>query len=409
MANAGDMEDVDAYLDRLGAAEEGGSLADLEHFALSLEKLFAAPDPAASERLQVMTIHKAKGLEFDTVIVPGLGAAGRGDERKLFVWMERAAAASRDDVEFLLSPLDAAGSDTDAIYRYIRALDRDKDALQDARLLYVAATRARRALHLVGDVRWDARADVPCAPRREALLHHLWPVVERHFAVRRGPQDEAAVTELPAPVADTLQRLKERALEFEAPASVAWQPPVLPRAPGEGLEFSWAGETARHAGTVVHRWLQRIAGEGLEHWDAERVERLRPAFRRALAARGVNEADLEAASLRVAAALRGSLEDERARWILGPHDDARTEHRLTLSAGGRVRAVAIDRMFRHEGALWIIDYKTSTHEGGALEPFLDRELERYRPQLEGYRAAFAHEPVRLGLYFPLVKGWREWS
>jgi ATP-dependent exoDNAse (exonuclease V) beta subunit len=184
---------------------------------------------------------------------------------------------------------------------------------------------------------------------------------------------------------------------------------VLPRAPGEGLEFSWAGETARHAGTVVHRWLQRIAGEGLEHWDAERVERLRPAFRRALAARGVNEADLEAASLRVAAALRGSLEDERARWILGPHDDARTEHRLTLSAGGRVRAVAIDRMFRHEGALWIIDYKTSTHEGGALEPFLDRELERYRPQLEGYRAAFAHEPVRLGLYFPLVKGWREWS
>jgi hypothetical protein len=82
---------------------------------------------------------------------------------------------------------------------------------------------------------------------------------------------------------------------------------------------------------------------------------------------------------------------------------------MTLSVDGKLRAVAIDRMFRDAGALWIIDYKTSAHEGGALEPFLDRELERYRPQLEGYRAAFSGEPVRLGLYFPLVKGWREWS
>jgi ATP-dependent exoDNAse (exonuclease V) beta subunit len=409
LATTADMEDVESYLDRLGAVEEGGSLADLEHFELSLEKLFAAPDPAASERLQVMTIHKAKGLEFDTVIVPGLGTAGRSDERRLFVWMERAAARSPQAVEFLLSPLDASGSETDPIYRYIRALDRDKEALQDARLLYVAATRARRSLHLMGDVKWDADEGAPCAPRKEALLHHLWPAVSGRFT--GGPRAPSARVEVPGEVArvDTIERLRESALTFAAPPPVALRVAAKPRAPGDDIEFSWVGETARHAGTVVHRWLQRIAQEGIDAWDAARIGRMRPAFRRALAARGVNEADLEGAAARVAGALASCLEDPRARWILGPRADARTEHRMTLFVAGELRAVAIDRMFRDGGKLWIVDYKTSTHEGGALDAFLDRELERYRGQLEGYRAAFAGEPVGLGLYFPLVKGWREWS
>jgi ATP-dependent exoDNAse (exonuclease V) beta subunit len=408
MESPGDMEDVESYLDRLGAAEEGGALADPGHFALSLGKLFAAPDPQATERLQVMTIHKAKGLEFDTVIVPGLGASGRADERKLFVWMERVAATAREGVEFLLSPLDPAGTEPDPIYEYIRALDRDKEALQDARLLYVAATRARHALHLMGDVRWDAHGDVPCAPRKEALLSHLWPLVQDRFAAPRASTSSAAAEEGGVRTLDTIQRLRETVSALPAPPDAAWSGAASGRAPAEPVEFSWVGETARHAGTVVHRWLQRIAEEGLAAWDAARIERLRPALRRALAARGVNEADVEGAAQRVAAALRGCLEDPRARWILGPHPEARTEHRITLRAEGRVRSVAIDRMFREAGKLWIIDYKTSSHEGGALEPFLDRELERYRAQLEGYRAAFAHEPVALGLYFPLVKGWREW-
>ncbi|MDA8365171.1 MAG: hypothetical protein M0Z84_15490, partial [Gammaproteobacteria bacterium] len=61
---------------------------------------------------------------------------------------------------------------------------------------------------------------------------------------------------------------------------------------------------------------------------------------------------------------------------------------------------------------WIIDYKTSMHEGSGSEEFLDRERERYRGQLEHYAQIMARidgRPLRLGLYFPLMKGWREWS
>ena len=51
-------------------------------------------------------------------------------------------------------------------------------------------------------------------------------------------------------------------------------------------------------------------------------------------------------------------------------------------------------------------------EGGDLEEFLDREQERYRKQLEQYAALMRmldNRTVKLGLYFPLLKGWWEWE
>ena len=64
-----------------------------------------------------------------------------------------------------------------------------------------------------------------------------------------------------------------------------------------------------------------------------------------------------------------------------------------------------------KGTRWIIDYKTSSHEGGGLDEFLDEQQRRYRDQMERYARLLAPlgEPIRLGLYFPLVGGWREWA
>jgi ATP-dependent exoDNAse (exonuclease V) beta subunit len=78
---------------------------------------------------------------------------------------------------------------------------------------------------------------------------------------------------------------------------------------------------------------------------------------------------------------------------------------------GEVVRVVFDRSFIDEnGVRWVIDYKTSRHLGSGIEQFLDREVERYRPQLQRYaRIAqrLGPEPVRVGLYFPLMRAWRE--
>jgi hypothetical protein len=61
--------------------------------------------------------------------------------------------------------------------------------------------------------------------------------------------------------------------------------------------------------------------------------------------------------------------------------------------------------------LWIVDFKTSQHEGGNIQEFLDWEQTRYRAQLENYGlllSGMGERMIWLGLYFPLLDGWREW-
>ena len=177
------------------------------------------------------------------------------------------------------------------------------------------------------------------------------------------------------------------------------------------VEFDWATETARHVGTVVHRELQRIARDGARPAPAD--PRLHRRWHDELAELGVPR-DLRGGAVeRVAQALERTLAHDRGRWLLrADHRGSATELALTGRVNGEILRVVIDRTFVDaDGVRWIVDYKTSRHEGAGLEEFLDREQERYRPQLERYATFMRRlgpETVRLGLYFPLLAAWREW-
>ena len=396
-----DLEDAEIYLGHLEESEEGGIIADLPSFELAVAALYALPDLEAGEGLQVMTIHKAKGLEFDTVILPGLERGTERDDRRLFLWTETAK-----DPGLLLAPMNPTGTKLDSIYEYIRGLERDKADHECGRLLYVAATRARHGLHLLGNARLDNKGVVK-RPARGSLLEKLWPVVESHFE-GLAPVPAQVDVALARESADALVRLRgEVRVEVEGPA---WAP--AGEAPDrDPIEFSWVGETARHVGSVVHRWLQRIAEEEMRGWTRARIEESQVGIRNALAHRGVAAGELDAATVRVTTALAACIEDSRGRWLLGAQSGASNEHRLTAIVDGRARIFVIDRMFTDaEGRRRIVDYKTSRHEGGDVESFLANEQTRYRAQLERYaQAALPHETVTLGLYFPLLGGWREWT
>ena len=405
-----DLEDARVYLDFLEEGERAGMLEDIHAFEEGVAALFALPDVHASERLQVMTIHRAKGLEFGTVIVPGLGAGSARDERDLLLWMQSFAPQAHGEPALLMAAPGPAGEAGDDAYEYIRELDKEKARHECERLLYVAATRAKSELHLLGCVGIDAKSGAP-RPARGSLLHTLWPAVGGQFA-------EALARTPPAvpPAAqsrnesDILRRLPA-SFAIPAPPAVAWDGPK-PRAAETAMpEFSWVGETARRVGTVVHGWLQRIADDALQGWTAARVSSLGTAIRNQLAAQGVAIAQIEVAAVRVQHALTATLEDPRGRWLLGPHPRARNEYRITAVVDGAPRMLVVDRHFVDaEGRAWIVDYKTSMHEGGELASFLDREQSRYREQLERYaHAVLPGQNARLGLYFPLLRGWREWE
>jgi ATP-dependent helicase/nuclease subunit A len=425
-----DLEDIDIYLDCLARYEEAGEIADVAAFEQAVEGLYALPDMHADERLQIMTIHKAKGLEFDTVIVPSLGAGSGRDERGLLAWMEMPsletpqslAGIHSSGARLLIAPINASGSDNEPTYEYLRQLDRIKGRFEEARLLYVAATRARKHLHLAGATARD-RDGGARAPVSGSLLERLWPAVAGEFhAQAQDARHAAGVPPLSAPaVAPPAHRsveLVRLAADWRAPGmppAVYWSQPPLEESGVQALEFSWVGEVARHVGSVVHRWMQRMAEDALQDWDGERIDRLRDAFGNELASRGVEAAQCDAAVDRVVAALTQTLGDARGRWLLGAQKVARNEYRLGTYAQGERREWVIDRTFIDEqGRRWIVDYKTSSHEGSDVAAFLDREKNRYAPQLERYARLLADPqlgasgPIHLGLYFPLLSAWREW-
>ena len=423
-ASETDLEDAASYLDHLESEEEAGAIADFEAFAQGLDQLYALPDMAAGEdAVQIMTIHKAKGLEFDHVIVPGLGKKPPAEGRKLFLWMERPAnpdpaypRGADSGAQLLLAPIEETGAARDSIYAWVRQLAAEKAAHEDGRLLYVAATRAKQRLHLLGETRLAVgdEAQTACNPASRSLLAKLWPVVAPEYQRVAASAAAAAAAEGAGGEAVPDQSLRRLAAAWvlpAAPPALAWAAPGDAARAQDDIEYSWVGETARHAGSVVHRWLQRIADDEMQGWDRARIDNMRAAFVNELAASGVEAGELAAAAARVSQALANALADARGQWLLGQQQDARNEYRLTALIEGERRNLVIDRSFiDRDGRRWIVDYKTSGHEGTNVEGFLDQEQERYRAQLERYARALAHEgEVMLGLYFPLLAGWREWS
>jgi len=444
--DATDLEDAGVYLDFLEAHEESGVITELAAFEEKLAKLYALPDLQADDTLQIMTIHKAKGLEFDCVIVPGLGRSSRSNDKKLFMWMERPVAQApspanaadlqarapallgRTNTDLLLAPIHETGTEADGIYTWLEKLDSEKQRFEDERLLYVAATRARQRLHLLGNTNLVPDKDGVIEakePAARTLLSKLWPVVQPDF-VEAASRELSVATPAPAfadekeiegegksVIDQSLRRLVSGWTLPDTPPCVTWQPPKDKTPAQDQIEFSWVGETARHVGSVVHRWLQRIAEDEMQGWNAPRIELLRDTFRQELVACGLNDGDSETAVVRVITALTHALSDARGQWLLGPQQDARNELRKTALMGGERMNLVIDRTFVDaDGQRWIVDYKTSSHQGADVAGFLDREQERYRAQLERYAAVMRmldERPVKLGLYFPLLQGWREWG
>jgi ATP-dependent helicase/nuclease subunit A len=388
----------------------GADIPDWAAFCEALDALHAEQEIDAATRVSIMTVHRAKGLEFDVVVMPGLARRPKRSESQLLLWRQR-------PVGLLLAPIKARRtdrSDDDPVYAYLRSLAAAADEAELGRLLYVGCTRARRSLHLIsaldledlgdGRARWKR-------PVRGSSLAVLWPGLDvpapSPIDVRGASRRNAGTRGVP------LRRLPG-----------AWHLPPVPtfdvvsipdvQLPGDVVEFDWVRETARRIGTVTHRLLRQIGDDGLDRWTPDRLAAQRTRVERELAALGFTGAEAGAAVEQVLAALQTTLGDARGRWLFDPgHTDAHGEFAVTQWRDGAFLHRVLDRTFADaDGTRWIIDFKLSRHEGAGVETFLDNERERYRPQLDAYAVAMREldgRPIRLGLYFPLLAGWREWE
>ncbi|MEK7772969.1 MAG: UvrD-helicase domain-containing protein, partial [Deltaproteobacteria bacterium] len=258
------MKDAGAFLDMVSSISVAGGVDPLKSIEARIETLRSPESGAMGANVQLMTIHKAKGLEFDHVVIPGAGRLQRNEENRLLMWLERG-----DDL--LLAPVrKKTGGEESPIYGLLKKIDKEKREIEKTRVLYVAATRARKRLYLFGHVKGTAEGGFSIEPR--SLLSSIGRVITEDVIIRRdGPahgEDGDREGKRPS------LRLRRLPLSWklpDTPEPVSTDKGAIESVAGIEPLFYWAGEEIRHLGTIVHRRLCRIAGEGLGLWDRDRV------------------------------------------------------------------------------------------------------------------------------------------
>jgi ATP-dependent exoDNAse (exonuclease V) beta subunit len=371
-----------------------------------MRNLYAPASASEDVPVEILTLHKAKGLEWDVVLLPGLHRLSRNNDSRLAEWLEQvlpgankegAAAVSR----VLMAPIKHASEEQEAISKWIRdaGVERDREELK--RLLYVGCTRARQEVHLFGQCQEGKNGKFGNV-RKQTLLHTAWPVAEASFTRHwRGQQDREArgaeVVEMTAgsilpsssgaglvesmaaaqdppnsnrvvPLSN-FQRLRSdwkapAALgDIPMPAALAWQEGVGDSAEEEQLpafqrpQGSWR---ARVFGTVLHAFLEPLANiltQDLEGSAQMRsIDALSQPIRLQLLGSGHPPKEAAREAARIVAALHNVAADEDGRWILGarsvpfaaePANVSIRGFEIPLTAIHRnvVRSIRVDRMF----------------------------------------------------------------
>jgi ATP-dependent exoDNAse (exonuclease V) beta subunit len=393
-SSASDTADAEQLLRLIERLAPYGNLDPVE-LDECLEKLYAAPS-GSGPAVEVMTIHKSKGMEFDTVILAGLHRRPKADTAPLMRFEYSGG-------ELLLGPIKhKVSEDHDPVSVYLANRDRKRAAYEADRLLYVALTRAREQLHLIGLVELDDGGGIK-KPASASLLGRLW----EHMPAPQPPElDEVGTRGIgDVSVSQAPERLLVRRPASSLPDVVSVSAPR-----GQGSPWHWRSGAVPDAiiGTVAHAWLERIGKEGLERWPAARIDECLPVFCRQLSRAGLAATEIDAAAQVLRETLVATLDSPKGKWLLW----AARAHRewALLDISGRVSV--IDLAISQEQDWLVVDYKTGVPRAGEpVDVFAARMRERYREQIErycGHVSALDGRPARGALYFPRADVWVEY-
>ena len=159
---------------------EQDSVGAIDSAALNarLSKLYAETT-ADETAVQLLTIHNSKGLEFDLVLIPGTQRLTNRSRSELLNWVELDPPDGQA-AHILLAPIGSRGEQSDGLNQWLSRVRRSREHAELRRLLYVACTRAREALHVFAacEAQRDGTARTPV---EGALLRAAWPVAASHF------------------------------------------------------------------------------------------------------------------------------------------------------------------------------------------------------------------------------------
>jgi len=407
-----------------GASDLAALVARLDETIQNNLREAEAPAAAGkADTVTILTIHAAKGLEFPIVCVADTGTDNTPKTRD--------DVALHRDYGFGIKARPPGEDLTDtAIRKIIRSQAAQEEKAENARLLYVALTRARDHLVIAGtpsrkktsswraaiceafDIDPDSPQDIPLAavhtdasrlpvapPPPQAPLDQFMQTCRR--ACQKTGDERDARLELLGPVAAAaLPRFSPTALQRYLECPYSYFLSRVLGAPSTGALGDELPDPLEHdrphglglvTGTIAHRLFEEISQipPGTEE------QALRRYLKEQEISDPAQQRQIIGSILEMVARFRSS---EFGAAVLRA-DEHYSELKFTVAIGRGVVSGMIDRLYRSGGAWHVLDYKTDR----VKRDDVDARAAHYRPQLTMYSLAAGRllgcEPPQAWLYF----------
>lgn len=339
-----------------------------------LQRLFANSGTNADSSIQIMTIHKAKGLEFDCVIIPGVDRMSKTDGDRFLLW-HSFRLPNLPSLQTLIAPHDITAADNNSLYQYIAKIEKQEEYQETLRLCYVACTRARHVLHLL---------------RSEKTT----PSVNTFYKLL-GFQLEEKVNNKSKNLTPSSNPYKPDDFSGFYVPDDSWLPDTRlkslsnPSKQTSLEKFSYTNNSVRSkTGYLIHKYLDIIHKDGVCFWSEQRLKKLSPAIHSALIRLGIEVGHADKYALLVAAALIAVITNPRGYWLLDKSKkESQSELAIAQPEGYKLIRHRLDLSFIDlQGRYRIIDWKTTAKpkDNQSASDFYKEQYKKYQQQLNKY-------------------------
>lgn len=467
------MQYCQAYFDVLAELDNQQIVIDDSILTKKITETFVSPTTTQQNTtttpVQVMTIHKSKGLEFDHVFIPSIDKKSPLADNPILRWSQ--CSLNDNTSDFILAPLGSADSESqEPIYQYLRSLETEKLAMEKIRLFYVAITRAKKNLFLSAahtinnDINLNEQKDV-----FESIEKLLQPNHNSFAFLLKTNYINSAKKELISwkKSSDKIKHnIKSDPKDKKLLRINSKLYPELSSIPKKDPEKSNPAPTppalAQQQGIIIHKALANLSSIRQRAWP-QHINNSKPSWGQALLPYTASIAQHKAAVKMVETTLKNTIKCPRAQWILNDklHLDPGSEKEIIIFDKDMPQKFIIDRTFLSKKSKlsaqltrWIIDYKCSTPEANItkniefpphatkkitkkiyfkninflleycpetlnditenqLEYFTRTKIQEHKKQLHHYADLYKKItpdiPIMLAIYFPAIQMWCQWQ
>jgi len=380
-----DLEHIDTFLNLIDECSNSLSI-DFNKLDKVTDDIHITSNPNDINPVVVSTIHAAKGLEYECVILPNLNRRVKPDEKPLILL----------DGDNLIS-IKNNNEKTKNLFDYNWKKERVRIKNEQIRLLYVAITRAKKECHLIFSINEkkieDEDDEITILEDRitksengpniegNSLLNILWPIVKDKEIIKiKAEKPSENDTSIPE-----LRRLKIEHYYQEIEAH--------PSSPQNEIKKNYQNNIHTFTGILIHKYYKLIIKnqEDINEILSNKLDFIMAYFNDY----GFKPNEIKEAEKVITSSLNSLRNSKDGKWIYQLYQEDIMEAEYLFDEENTYEKRIPDRTFIHDNKRWIVDYKVVFKAKN-----LNLEAKEHTAQLKEYEELFDDKyQIQKAIYF----------